>query len=252
MTPTSHWGGVTYHAGSGFTPSAVAANADLSVDSLAVEGMLQAGSLTEADIMAGLYDFAEVEVFMVNYADLSQGALQLKRGWMGGVSMQRGMFVAEMRGLAQACAQTIGELFSPSCRAALGDARCTVNLAAYTVSGTVTALSAPDRQAFTDSGRAEASGSFTFGTVTFTSGANAGLAMEVKEHDYAAGVGGRFTLALPMPYALAAGDAYAMAMGCDKTLATCAGRFGNVVNFRGEPHVPGLDKMLETAGTRSG
>ena len=64
-------------------------------------------------------------------------------------------------------------------------------------------------------------------------------------------VGGTLALALPMPYGMAVGDGYALTKGCDKTIATCAGRFANVANFRGEPQVPGLDRMLETAGTRS-
>ena len=29
--------------------------------------------------------------------------------------------------------------------------------------------------------------------------------------------------------------------GCDRTLATCAGRYGNAINFQGEPHLPGND-----------
>jgi uncharacterized phage protein (TIGR02218 family) len=58
-------------------------------------------------------------------------------------------------------------------------------------------------------------------------------------------------LVLPMPYSIASGDTYNLIKGCDKTLITCAERFDNIVNFRGEPSVPGLDRMLETAGTRS-
>src|SRR5262249_56713500 len=98
-------------------------------ENLEVEGMLSSGFITEADIMAGKYDFAEIEIFMVNYADLTQGALKLRRGWLGEVSISRQHFVAEVRGLAQRLSQTIGDLFSPSCRATLGDARCGVNLA---------------------------------------------------------------------------------------------------------------------------
>ena len=33
--------------------------------------------------------------------------------------------------------------------------------------------------------------------------------------------------------------------GCDRQLATCRGRFGNVVNFRGFPHIPGNDFVLK-------
>jgi hypothetical protein len=31
--------------------------------------------------------------------------------------------------------------------------------------------------------------------------------------------------------------------GCDHTIATCASRFGNAANFRGEPFVPGNDLL---------
>lgn len=243
--------GVTYVAATGFTPSAIASSSGLSVDNMEVEGMIAAGSITEADILAGLYDFAEIEIFMVNYADLAQGALKLRRGWLGEVSVKRGQFVAEVRGLAQALSQNIGELFSPSCRAALGDARCGINLASHTVTGSVTGVTGGSRQEFRDSSRSEASGLFTSGLVTFTGGSNNGLAMEVKEYRLAAGIGGIVTLALPLPYAIQSGDSYSLSKGCDKTLGTCLARFNNVLNFRGEPHVPGLDRMMETAGTRS-
>ena len=34
------------------------------------------------------------------------------------------------------------------------------------------------------------------------------------------------------------------AAGCDKRLATCSERFSNVLNFRGEPYVPGQGAMM--------
>lgn len=246
--------GVEYVAATGMTPGAVGSTASLSVDNLEVEGMLSSGAITEADIMAGKYDFAEIEIFMLNYADLTQGALKMRRGWLGEVRMGRQQFTAEVRGLAQRLSQTIGDLFSPSCRATLGDARCKVDLAAHTMTGTVSTVSETlggGRQSFTATALAGASGLYSQGTVTFISGANDGLVMEVKEHTFSSGTGGVVTLALPLPYAIEAGDMFLITKGCDKTVGTCEMRFANVVNFRGEPHVPGLDRMLETAGTRS-
>ncbi|MDE3017020.1 MAG: DUF2163 domain-containing protein [Pseudomonadota bacterium] len=241
--------GVTYKAATGFTPSAIQTSGSLAVDNLDVDGMLSSGSITEADILAGLYDFAEIEIFQVNYIDLTQGALKLRRGWLGEVSLYKQEFVAEVRGLTQRLSQTIGELYSASCRATLGDSRCKVDMTTNTVTGSVT--TAVSILQFTDSTRSEASDTFGFGTLTFTGGANNGLSMEVKEYIYTSGIGGQITLALPVPYTIAVGDTYSLTKGCDKTLATCFSRFNNVVNFRGEPLVPGLDKMLETAGTRS-
>lgn len=36
--------------------------------------------------------------------------------------------------------------------------------------------------------------------------------------------------------------------GCDRTLATCAGRFANAINFRGEPFLPGNDLLARYPG----
>lgn len=236
--------GVTYRASSGFLPGAIHATASLAVDRLEAEGMLSDDAITEADIMAGLYDFAEVEVFAVNYADLGQGVLRLRTGWLGEVKLEKGAFVAEVRGLVQKLSQPVGALYGPTCRAVFGDSRCGYNAATVTHSGTATASSA--RHVFSDSARTQPSGYFSFGQVTFTSGANTGLSMEVKEYRNK-----QFTLALPMPYSIAPGDAYSVVAGCDKTFKTCITTYNNAVNFRGEPHVPGIDKVLETAGTRS-
>lgn len=237
-------GGVTYVAATGFTPTAVEYSASLSVDNVDIEGMLDAGSITEADLIAGRYDYAEIEVFMVNYTDISQGRLHIKTGWLGEVTVRAGQFIAEVRGLSQPLSQRIGELYAPACRAKLGDGRCGVNMVAYRASGTITGVISNSICA--DSLREESAGYFSYGKLTFTSGDNAGYSVEIKEYSNK-----QFILTLPMPYAIAVGDAYEAEVGCDKTLKTCAERFGNALNFRGEPHIPGLDRMLETASTRS-
>jgi uncharacterized phage protein (TIGR02218 family) len=237
---------VLYKAASGWTPSAIKSTSTLSVDKLEIEGLLSATSITEGDLMAGKYDFAEIEIFMVNYNDISIGKLKLRRGWLGEVSIERGQFIAEVRGLTHLLSQTIGELYSPSCRASFGDNQCKIDAAVYTVSGAITSVSS--NYIFADFTRAEAGGTYNCGKITFTSGANNGISMEIKEFM----AGGKFTLMLAMPYNLAIGDNYSLTQGCDKTLAICANLYNNVINFRGEPHISGIDKMLETAGTRTG
>lgn len=236
--------GVNYAAATGFTPTSIDSQATLAVDNLDVEGMLASGSITEADILAGKYDFAEIEIFAINYMDGAMGKIALRRGWLGEVEMRESRFIAEVRGLTQKLSQNIGQLYSPLCRAMLGDARCGVNLAAHTVTGTITAVASPSQ--CSDTARSEEDGTFDYGLITFISGQNNGLSGEVKTF-----LNQQFTLALPMPYPIAVGESYTLVKGCDKTITTCATRYNNAVNFRGEPHVPGLDKMLETAGTRS-
>jgi uncharacterized phage protein (TIGR02218 family) len=213
-----------------------------SVDNLDVEGILDAASITEADIMAGKYDFAEIEIFMVNVTDLTQGIITHRRGWLGEVSVKNGQFVAEVRGLAQKLQQNIGEIFSPTCRAVFGDARCKANLASFTFAGTVNTVTS--RQVFISTALTQAAGYFSGGEVQWLTGANAGRRMEIKEFSNT-----QITLVLPMPNNVTVGDTFNAIAGCDKTIATCIAKFNNAVNFRGEPYVPGMDKMLATAAT---
>lgn len=228
--------GQLYQAATGYTASAVQSSADLAVDNLDLEGVLDATTLTEGDLLAGVWDYALVEIFRVNYAALADGVLWVRKGRLGQIRLGRGTFVAELRGLAQALAQTIGEVYTPGCRANLGDARCGVNLAPLTVTGTVTG-GVVGRSVFADTSRTEATGYFDGGLLTWTSGANSGRTMEVKLFTGGTDV---FTLALPMVGTITVGDGYSVYPGCQKRLITdCKTKFANVVNFRGEPYVPG-------------
>jgi hypothetical protein len=51
------------------------------------------------------------------------------------------------------------------------------------------------------------------------------------------------TLTSPFPFTPAAGDAFDIAPGCDKTQDDCSTKFNNLVNFAGTPYVP----IAETA-----
>lgn len=231
-----------YKAATGFSPTSIETKDKFAVDNLDIAGILDATSITEVDIMAGKYDFAEIEIFMVNVADLSQGIILHRRGWLGEVSLKNGQFIAEVRGLAQKLSQNIVELYSPTCRAVLGDARCKVNLASFTSAGMVDTVTS--RQVFISNALTQAAGYFSGGEVVWLTGANAGRRMEIKEF-----ANKQITLVLPMPNNIAISDTFNAIAGCDKTFNTCFTKFANAVNFRGEPHVPGTDKMLATAAT---
>ena len=233
---------LTYLSIAGFTPSSVETKDNFSVDNVEVQGMFQTGYITAPDLLAGKYDFAEVEIFIVNYMDISQGRMLLRRGRLGEVTMQKDTFIAELRGLAESLQQTIGELYQPSCRAILGDSECKKVLTSFTFTGTVTTVSSG--LIFTSNALTQAAGYFTGGQITWTSGNNNGLNMEVKEF-----ANKQVVLAQAMPYAIQVGSSFQIIAGCDKTHQTCISKFNNIINFRGEPFVPGTDAISKTAGT---
>jgi hypothetical protein len=348
---------LVYQSSSGYTPSAVQSSSMLNVDNLEIEAILNSPVVQERDLIAGLWDGARVQQFIVNYEDLTMGRMILRSGFIGNITIKNASFVAEVRGLTQYYANNIGELYSPTCRARLGDARCGLSLAAFTTTGTVdtvnnstgtvyssaitqpggaytssiTGISQAQRAVVTTSGAhgfingdvvyidgvqgvvqvgspgvldpsgtpyfgtgatlngqsfviadvtsnsfsipvdtrtngtadgvagplynmiyspyqgggtvspQGESGYFAYGTVTFTSGLNAGLSMEVKQS-----APGGFVLQLPMPYDIAPGDTFSAVAGCSgRFKEDCQTKFNNVINFRGEPYLPGLDHVLQ-------
>ncbi len=76
--------GTTYEAASGFTASDIKDGLGLAVDNLEVSGALSSTTLTDADLAAGRYDDARVEIHRVNWSDTSQRVL-MRSGSIGEV-----------------------------------------------------------------------------------------------------------------------------------------------------------------------
>lgn len=224
--------GVAYLAETGMNATAAQAKAGASVDNLDIHGFLGGAAVTEADMLAGLWDGCEIEVRLVNWADTTQSAI-IQTGTVGNITLRNGQYVAEMRSLSQALQQTVGRLCSRRCDASLGDTRCGVTLATWTVTGAATSVT--DRQTFAATTLPASVG----GLLTFTSGLNSGRSMEVKTAS-----AGSITLSMPMPYDIAPGDTYSAVSGCDKNFSTCRDIYANGNRFRGFPHIPGPDKVL--------
>lgn len=234
--------GTACRAGTGLTGSEVAQKQGLAVDSSELSGALSDDTLNEDDLAAGLYDAADVELWLTDWSE-PELHVMIAKGTLGEVQRDGTAFVAEVRGLSQALGEESGRLYTSSCAADLGDTKCRIDLTspAYKDSGSVVAVTATS--SFVASGLdAYADGWFTAGKLTFTGGANAGLSMEVKAHRNSGDV--RVDLWQAMPQPIEMGDTFTMTAGCDKRLATCHDRFNNIVNFRGFPHIPGNDFVL--------
>lgn len=240
---------VVYEPTPGLTPSATDTTSDMSTSQQTAIGFLESESLTETDIFAGKYDYARVEIRLVNWADLTMGALLLKNSTMGVIKTKNGVFEAELRGLEFYLGTTVGDTYGPTCRWDLGDSTCTINLAEWIQDGTV--MSASDFRTFVPNsgllmiGSATPSlpapaGWFTFGIVTWLTGLNAGYAMECASWD-----GTTVELFENMPYTIQAGDTFSIEPGCDHSTGSngCT-KYSNIVNFGGESFIPGMDQLM--------
>jgi uncharacterized phage protein (TIGR02218 family) len=231
------YGGNTYKSLNSGELSSIDQSAELSPDNFDFNFILEDTEVARQDVIAGLFDYATVNVYLINRESVGDGVINLITGKLGNIEIQEdNKATIEFRSLAQMLSQGIGRIYSHECDADLGDARCTVTLASYTLTGTITSVT--DNQEFADSSRSEASNYFNYGLLTWTSGNNNGLSMEVKDYT---GTGGVFKTVSPMPFTVQVGDNYSAYRGCDKQKNTCKNTFDNLINFRGFAEIPGLD-----------
>lgn len=239
--------GVVFTNNQGVTPSAVDSETEGESAGLEVEAVFDSELITEETVAAGKWRSAKFEIFVINYKEPGMGELIMHSGTLGDVTTRGAQFKAQAEPLTAKARTKIGNLCRARCDVRrLGDERCKVDITepadgdggVITVAGSVTG--GDDSQLeFVDATRVEAVGYFTHGEVEFTSGALAGQRFEVK--DFAAG---RFTLHVPTPRPIAQGTMYTAIRGCDRTAEMCRVVYANIINFRGFPHVPGVEKAL--------
>jgi uncharacterized phage protein (TIGR02218 family) len=243
--------GTAFEPESGFAASEIRAGSDLAVDAQDATGVLTSDRITETDILDGRWDNAAVELWRVNWADTSQRVL-LRRGAVGQIRRGRMAFVAEVRSLAHVLGQTVGRTFQAGCDARLGDARCGIDLENFVYKGIGVVTDLLRDRAFMASGLAGFdAGWFTSGTLTWTSGANAGRITEVLAHGLDGSIAILTLLEAPVR-AIAESDGFIARAGCDKRIATCSAKFANTANFRGFPNIPGQDAVLRYASQDGG
>ncbi len=232
---------VLYRSAPGLDVTSIDLSAGFNVDNLELSTLDDGSVFTQLDILEGRWNNSAFLLFEYNWRASADGINALMAGTIGEVAIESNRIVAELRGLQQYLQQPIGNVSTKTCRARLGDTLCGVNLATYTVTGSVTAVAST--QVFTDDTKLQAPDYFTEGTLTWTSGLNSGLKARVKVF----ASGGVFTLSLPMLQTISIGDAFSVVAGCTKRLIEdCKTKFNNVVNFQGEPHRPSVDDLSKT------
>lgn len=244
------WAGNTYLSCDSLVPSASEAVSEVdAAGTMDLSGAIGPDGITEAALYAGLFDGAIAEAWLVPWQGTDMPKRLLK-GTFGAVEQGQVGFKVELLGDGAKLMQTpLIKLIQPGCRWQFGDRFCQKDLVPLTVTGTVD--TGTGQRTFTDAARVETSGYFTRGRVTFTTGANAGVSREIKEHS-----GSDFTLWEGLPFGISTGDQYSMVPGCTNLKASDGGTNGctawdNVLRYGGFDKVPGSDKRSASANVRT-
>lgn len=243
-----HFDNMDFAAQTGLTARAVQQTTGLSVDNTEAIGALSSEAITEDDIRAGLYDDAEVFLYLVNWENQNQKILVFK-GNFGEITSSKGAFSVELRGLSERMNIPVGRVLHSECSAALGDAACGIGLTAPNIYEElkVIKMESPTLMQLEDK-LGKQSGWFKGGRLLIADGEGKGQSGLIKDDVLIAGV--RYielwqSLLRPPD----AQDLVSLWAGCDKTLYTCKNKFNNLLNFRGFPHIPGEDWLRSPIST---
>lgn len=230
-------GGIVYRAAPGMKPSALETSDSLDAGTMDLEGAIASDAIAARDLDAGRWDGAELELFVTDWSAADVAPVTVARGSLGAIERRGPAFAAELQGVTRLLDRPVCPATSPSCRAALGDRACRVDLAPRSHRRRVVAVDG--RRVTLDS----AATGMAFGELMWLEGANCGLASPVITAD-----GPVLHLAEAPPFAPTRPVRVRVVEGCDKQLETCRDRFANAINFRGEAHLPGNDLLTRYPG----
>ncbi|MEO0030792.1 MAG: hypothetical protein RIS94_550 [Pseudomonadota bacterium] len=227
--------GLLHRTAPGMVPSAIRRSADFEADSAEIAGALSHDAITEGDLASGRFDGAAVAMGLVDWETLERATLYA--GTIGSVGHEGQGFSAELRSMKELLARQVVPRTSPTCRAEFCGDGCTLSVMRFGHAASV-AERTTDGSGVRITGTTVPASNFLFGTLRWRTGSECGLWRRIEDVQ-----DGWLILDRAAPADVATGDPVTLREGCDHTLQTCATRFGNAVNFQGEPFLPGNDLL---------
>lgn len=211
-----------------------------------IKGALDVDLIKEEDMLAGRYRDAMIKEAVVDWQNVARGQFLQEVYWIKNTVTDGQVWTANVESVASFIRLPTGRNYTRDCVHVLGDTACTVDIAALTVTGEVTALSVDGYSGvFETDITTEPDTNYYFnGKLKFTSGTNNNLEYVVKA--LLPATAGQVTMWLEPIGIVAVGDTFTLQPGCDKKFATCKDRFSNGINHGGFPDLIGMDRMIKT------
>ena len=227
----------------GVNPTAIRKQSALEEQNFEVVGVLSSAAITYDDLRSGRYHEAEINEYLVDWLYPWAGPLQHSRYWITETKFDGEQWTAQVSSIPYWLRFQTGDVYSRNCEHDLGDSECTVALGPLQASGSVGTV-ATDRLTFSVSSLSSTSdGYWADGDLTWLSGPNLGQTQRIRDYTDSSHT---VSFYLRAPFTITTGDEFYMTPGCNKTRATCSSKFSNVVNFGGQPFIPGTDKLIQT------
>jgi len=232
--------GIRHRSAPGMQPASIRMTSEIRDDSAEVQGALSHDAISESDMASGLFDDAGIVIGAVDWESLESEILY--SGRIGKIEDDGQGFTAELRSAKHILTQDLVPRTSPTCRAQFCGLGCGLSAIRFTTRQTITDIDIENNRIAVST---SIGSGFIDGQLRLLGGPQTGLVFGVVDV-----TSNWLTLDRPIAQSTPIGVRAELREGCDHTLTTCADRFQNAHNFRGEPFLPGND--LLTRYGRSG
>lgn len=244
--------GVTFKTTPAITPTVIESGLDEAAN-LEMTGIYNSDSFDQTEVLAGKWNGAEVELFVVCWDNTDLGEFVQFKGNLGEFKDYQTFFTAEGRGFIAQLSNDVNIVTQRLCRVKeFRDAECGHTAATVTIDGNDidivqnSDVLAQQNRAWLQISTATIdpdyiTGFFNNGKIEATSGLNDGISREIASSGFTIGPG-YFDLYLKRPFPLnfESGDTVQLTAGCNRTIEDCM-KFGNIINRRAEDYVPGIE-----------
>ena len=233
-------GAVVFRRIGGIDPTAVDTESGGESAGLDFQAVFDDDAITPLQLEEGDWDGAQLDIYSINYKVPNMGQFIEFSGPIGGFTETGKIFNATARPLTAIARIKVGRRVSANCDApTYGGPRCNKDLTDQTHTGVAVTTGASQ-----DTFRASALPAavlFTMldGTVTFTTGQNAGRSRIVRSWNEA---NGEIVVQRPFPYLVAVSDQFTAVEGCPRTAGACTER-DNIENFQGFPFITNIERF---------
>lgn len=217
-----------------------AASADID---LPLVELADGGAFDPSELEAGYFDEAEVLVEMADYEHPDYGTMQVFRGKIEQIEKtDQKRATVRLQGFSADLLELIVETYGPDCRAPyLGHTRCGFDVSTLTRTATVASVIDARNFTITVTEPLAVDGWFANGAVKFTSGANDGLAFDIRDWTESTALVSLWFA----PYGVVqVGDTLDIAPGCDFSTTMCNDKFNWILHYQGFPFLP-TDNQLQ-------
>ena len=231
-------GSLDHHPQPGLKLTSVRRSGSFEPGGLDIEGALDSALLTQDDLLSGRWNDARIAAFSFDWQAPDADIRSILHARMARFSIVDAVVRAELIEDRPDVGNGVPRT-APGCRAVFTGRECGLSPARFRHEARVTAIDGA--QVTLDS--VPATDIFPGGSLRWLDGPNCGLRQAIVAQE------GSIVRLSAAPYFRSEPVlAVELIEGCDHDFATCSSRFDNAVNFRGEPHLPGMDFLTRYPG----